>query len=147
MHSTCAAYKSQWPLVEDDPAAEAAYHCGLQRLTDIFLDCIVVSVEDRLRTGDLARALKAPGCSRQMAPLGGRHCLAGAPVPPHWRPSLLRWGSVSAEKRSRPLIAPLICDGMTASGLGCVKALTCRSLEQFYVLRGRLGGKFLGILG
>ena len=39
--------------------AEAAYHGGIQRLTDIFLDCVVENIEDRLRTGDRTRALKS----------------------------------------------------------------------------------------
>lgn len=32
----------------------------------------------------------------------------------------------------------------SVSGLGRVKTLTCRSLEQFYVLRTSLGREFLG---
>ncbi|GEO19167.1 hypothetical protein [Microvirga aerophila] len=34
--------------------------------------------------------------------------------------------------------------GMSANGLGRVKTLTCRSLEQFHVLRGRANRRFLG---
>jgi glycosyltransferase involved in cell wall biosynthesis len=59
LRSIRAVYARQWPLVEGDPDAEAAYHCGLKRLTDIFLDCVVENIEDRLRTGDRSRALSS----------------------------------------------------------------------------------------
>jgi glycosyltransferase involved in cell wall biosynthesis len=59
LHSTRAVYARQWPLVQGDPDGEAAYHRGLRRLTEIFLDCLIENVEDRLRLGDRARALRA----------------------------------------------------------------------------------------
>jgi GT2 family glycosyltransferase len=59
LHSIRAVYARQWPLVEGDATAEAAYHRGLQLLTDIFLDCLVENVEDRLLSGDHSRALRS----------------------------------------------------------------------------------------
>jgi GT2 family glycosyltransferase len=59
LHSIRSVYARQWPLVEGDSAAEAAYHRGLGRLTEIFLDCVVENIEDRLRAGDRARAIRS----------------------------------------------------------------------------------------
>jgi glycosyltransferase involved in cell wall biosynthesis len=59
LHSIRAVYARQWRLVEGDPAAEAAYRRGLGLLTDIFLDCLVENIEDRLRAGSLAGALRS----------------------------------------------------------------------------------------
>jgi GT2 family glycosyltransferase len=59
LHSIRAVYARQWRLVENDPVAKAAYHCGLKQLTEIFLDCLAENVEDRLRAGDHARASRS----------------------------------------------------------------------------------------
>jgi glycosyltransferase involved in cell wall biosynthesis len=59
LHSIRAVYARQWPLVEGNPNAEAAYHHGLRQLTDIFLDCMVENIEDRLRAGDHSGALRS----------------------------------------------------------------------------------------
>ena len=59
LHSVRAVYARQWPLVRGDADGEAAFHNGLRQLTDIFLDCLVENIEDRLRTGDRARALRS----------------------------------------------------------------------------------------
>jgi glycosyltransferase involved in cell wall biosynthesis len=59
LHSIRTVYARQWPLVVGDPNSEAAYHCGLQRLTEIFLDCVVENIEDRLSTNDRTRALRS----------------------------------------------------------------------------------------
>jgi GT2 family glycosyltransferase len=59
LRSVRAVYARQWPLVEGSSDAEAAYHGGLRRLTDIFLDCVVENIEDRLRTGDRIRAIES----------------------------------------------------------------------------------------
>ena len=56
LKSVRTVYDRQRPLVKGDPAAEAAFHRGLARLTDIFLDCVVENVRDRLRAGDGERA-------------------------------------------------------------------------------------------
>jgi glycosyltransferase involved in cell wall biosynthesis len=61
LHSIRAVYARQWPLVEGVPAAEEAFHHGLRTLTEIFLDCIVENIEDRLRSGDRTGALRSAG--------------------------------------------------------------------------------------
>jgi glycosyltransferase involved in cell wall biosynthesis len=57
--SVRAVYERQWPLVHGNPEGEAAFHRGLQLLTDIFLDCLVENVEDRMRSGDREGALRS----------------------------------------------------------------------------------------
>jgi glycosyltransferase involved in cell wall biosynthesis len=59
LNSIRSVYERQWPLVEGDPTAEAAYRRGLEFLTDIFLDCVVENIVDRLRSGDRTRALRS----------------------------------------------------------------------------------------
>ena len=68
LRSIRAVYERQWPLVEGSPDAEAAHRHGLQRLTDIFLDCVVENIEDRLRTGDRTRALESARLLREESP-------------------------------------------------------------------------------
>jgi glycosyltransferase involved in cell wall biosynthesis len=63
-----AVYARQWPLVEGNPDAETAYRHGLQRLTDIFLDCLVENVEDRLQTGHHTGALRSARLLRSECP-------------------------------------------------------------------------------
>ena len=59
LRSIRAVYARQWPLVAGSQDAEAAYRQGLQRLTEIFLDCVVENIEDRLRMGDRTGALES----------------------------------------------------------------------------------------
>jgi glycosyltransferase involved in cell wall biosynthesis len=59
LHSIRAVYARQRPLIEGDSVAEAAYDRGLALLTDIFLDCLGENVEDRLRAGNPAPALRS----------------------------------------------------------------------------------------
>ncbi len=59
LHSIRAVYARQWLLVQGDAAGEAAYHRGLSLLTDIFLDCLLENVEDRMRRGELDRAFQS----------------------------------------------------------------------------------------
>ena len=59
LYSVRAVYQRQWPLIQGNAPAEAAYHRGLRRLTDIFVDCLRENIEDRLRAGDRARAVRA----------------------------------------------------------------------------------------
>ncbi|GJD97629.1 glycosyltransferase family 2 protein [Methylobacterium iners] len=68
LHSIRAVYSRQWSLVAGDPASEAAYHCGLQRLTEIFLDCVVENIEDRLNSNDRPRALRSAELLRAESP-------------------------------------------------------------------------------
>jgi glycosyltransferase involved in cell wall biosynthesis len=84
LHSIRTVYARQWPLVRGNPDAEAAYHHGLGLLTGIFLDCMVENVEDRLRTGNLASALRSAR-------------LLGAESPERWRALLDRRPDVAAQ--------------------------------------------------
>jgi glycosyltransferase involved in cell wall biosynthesis len=59
LHSVRIVYERQRPLVAGDAEGEAAFRRGLQQLTDIFLDCVVENIEDRMRTGDRERALRS----------------------------------------------------------------------------------------
>jgi hypothetical protein len=94
LHSIRAVYARQWPLVQGDATAEEAYHRGLQLLTEIFLDCLVENVEDRLRDGDpeatlrSARLLMAESPSRWLALLQRLEAMPGQPLPPAIRAAL-----------------------------------------------------------
>jgi glycosyltransferase involved in cell wall biosynthesis len=68
LHSIRAVYARQWPLVEGIPDAEAAYHHGLRQLTDIFLECVVENIEDRLRADDHLGALRSARLLRKESP-------------------------------------------------------------------------------
>jgi glycosyltransferase involved in cell wall biosynthesis len=57
--SVRAVYDRQRPLVAGDSEGEAAFDRGLARLVEIFRDCLVENVEDRLATGDQAGAQRA----------------------------------------------------------------------------------------
>ena len=59
LHSMRRVYERQWPLVAGDGELERAFHAGLSRLTEIFLDCLVENVGDRLRAGEHDRALRS----------------------------------------------------------------------------------------
>jgi glycosyltransferase involved in cell wall biosynthesis len=68
LHSVRTVYERQWPLVAGDPFGEAAHRRGLALLTDIFLDCLVENVEERLRTGDHVRAVRSARLLRAESP-------------------------------------------------------------------------------
>ncbi|HEY0369793.1 MAG TPA: glycosyltransferase family A protein, partial [Chthoniobacterales bacterium] len=57
LRSTRAVYARQWLLVQGDPAAEAAYLRGLNKLTEIFRDCLAENLRDHLRSGNTRRAI------------------------------------------------------------------------------------------
>lgn len=59
LRSIRLVYERQWPVVQGDPAGEAAFHRGLAQLTEIFRDCLVENVEDRVRAGEWRRALRS----------------------------------------------------------------------------------------
>jgi len=59
LHSIRAVYQRQWRVVQGDPAGEAAYARGLARLTDIFKDCLVENVVDRVRASEWTRAFRS----------------------------------------------------------------------------------------
>jgi hypothetical protein len=52
LRSMRAVYERQWPLVEGNPTAEHAWQRGHRQLTDIFLDCLVENIDDRMRRGN-----------------------------------------------------------------------------------------------
>jgi glycosyltransferase involved in cell wall biosynthesis len=59
LRSIRVVYDRQREVVRGDPAAEAAFERGLERLTAIFTDCLVENVEDRLRAGEWRRAARS----------------------------------------------------------------------------------------
>jgi glycosyltransferase involved in cell wall biosynthesis len=68
LHSTRAVYDRNWRLVEGDRIGEEAWHRGLQRLTNIFLDCVVENLIERSRSGDTARARRCARLLRDESP-------------------------------------------------------------------------------
>jgi glycosyltransferase involved in cell wall biosynthesis len=59
LQSIRTVYERQRPIVAGDTEAEAAFDCGLTRLTAIFQDCLAENVVDRVRTRRWKRALRA----------------------------------------------------------------------------------------
>jgi glycosyltransferase involved in cell wall biosynthesis len=59
LRSIRTVYERQWPVVQGDPDGEAAFRRGLAQLTDIFKDCLIENVEDRMRAGEWRRALRS----------------------------------------------------------------------------------------
>jgi hypothetical protein len=59
LRSVRAVYARQWPLVQGNPEAEAAFNIGLARLTSIFQDCLVENVADRVRARRWRGAFRA----------------------------------------------------------------------------------------
>ena len=51
LRSIRTVYARQLPLVSGSPEAEDAWHSGLARLTEIFTDCLVENLHDRVRAG------------------------------------------------------------------------------------------------
>ena len=68
LHSVRAVYARQIPLIAGHPELQAAFDRGLRLLTDIFLDCLVENIEDRMRAGDYQRALRAARVLEQESP-------------------------------------------------------------------------------
>jgi hypothetical protein len=56
LRSIRVVYDRIRPSIEGDAAAEAAFERGLGRLTEIFRDCLVENVVDRLRANEWRRA-------------------------------------------------------------------------------------------
>jgi glycosyltransferase involved in cell wall biosynthesis len=48
LRSIRAVYARQWPLVQGSEAGERAYQSGLSQLTEIFTDCLVENISDRV---------------------------------------------------------------------------------------------------
>jgi glycosyltransferase involved in cell wall biosynthesis len=58
LRSIRTVYQRQRPYVQGDPAGEAAFERGLAQLTEIFRDCLVENLVDRVRGGDWKRAIR-----------------------------------------------------------------------------------------
>jgi glycosyltransferase involved in cell wall biosynthesis len=87
LRSMRAVYARQWPLVKGDPEGEEAYRRGMAMLTDIFTDCLVENVEDRVRAGEWRRALRSAAMlaresPRRLAAAAGRAVRVAAGVQP-----------------------------------------------------------------
>jgi hypothetical protein len=77
LHSIRVVYDRQRDVVRGNPALEAAFQRGLERLTAIFTDCLVENVEDRVRARQWKRAARAAALlvrenPRRLADLAGR---------------------------------------------------------------------------
>jgi glycosyltransferase involved in cell wall biosynthesis len=59
LDSVRVVYERQRTNVEGDPVATAAFERGLRTLTDLFLECVVENVHDRLRLGDRVGAVRS----------------------------------------------------------------------------------------
>jgi hypothetical protein len=87
LNSIRAVYDRQWPIVQGNQEGEAAFHRGRQQLTEIFVDCLIENVEDRLRAGDRsgalrsARLLAAESPQRWQALVASSDAVAGSLVP------------------------------------------------------------------
>ena len=58
LRSIRTVYDRQWPLVQGNPAAEAAFHRGLALLTKIFVDCLAENFSDGVRARNWRRVLR-----------------------------------------------------------------------------------------
>jgi GT2 family glycosyltransferase len=59
LHGIRTVYDRQRPFVCGDRELEAAFNRGLQRLTSIFVDCLVENIDDRIRSGNRLGALRS----------------------------------------------------------------------------------------
>lgn len=59
LQSVRAVYDRQLPVVHGHSELEAAFHQGRARLTEIFLDCLLENISDRLEAGDRHKALRS----------------------------------------------------------------------------------------
>ena len=68
LRSIRVVYERQWPVVQGDPAAEAAFERGLGQLEQIFTDCLVENLEDRVRAREWRRALRSAALLARESP-------------------------------------------------------------------------------
>lgn len=59
LRSMRVVYERQRPLVHGDPAAEAAFARGHERLTRVLMDCLVENVAERVHARQWGRALRS----------------------------------------------------------------------------------------
>ncbi len=68
LRSIRMVYARQWPFVQGDPVGEAAFRRGLEQLEEIFRECLVENVEDRVRLRDWRRAVRTAALLAREAP-------------------------------------------------------------------------------
>ena len=68
LRSIRMVYARQSPFVQGDPAGEAAFRRGLDRLEQIFRECLVENVEDRVRMREWRRAIRSAALLAREAP-------------------------------------------------------------------------------
>jgi glycosyltransferase involved in cell wall biosynthesis len=81
LRSVRAVYDRHRALAEDHPAVRRAFDNGLAQLTEIFRDCLLENVKDRLCSGDAAGAQRASA-------------LLAAESPHRWARLAGRWSTV-----------------------------------------------------
>jgi glycosyltransferase involved in cell wall biosynthesis len=80
LNSIRVVYDRQRPIVEGHETLQAAFDRGLHRLTDIFIDCVVENIQDRIAASHRAAALRSarvlvrenPARWRALVASGGR---------------------------------------------------------------------------
>ena len=68
LRSIRVVYERHRPVVQGDPEAEAAFERGLAQLEEIFTDCLVENLEDRVRAGEWRRALRSAALLARESP-------------------------------------------------------------------------------
>jgi glycosyltransferase involved in cell wall biosynthesis len=68
LHSIREVYDRQRPLVTGNAEAEAAFHRGLTQLTEIFTDCLVENLQDRMRAREWRRAIRTTALLARESP-------------------------------------------------------------------------------
>jgi glycosyltransferase involved in cell wall biosynthesis len=68
LRSIRAVYARQWPFVQGDPIGEAAFRRGFEQLEQIFRECLVENVEDRVRMREWRRAVRSAALLAREAP-------------------------------------------------------------------------------
>ncbi len=68
LRSIRAVYARQWPIVKGDAQAEAAFRRGLARLEDIFRECLLENIADRVQARQWTRALRSATLLAREAP-------------------------------------------------------------------------------
>ena len=79
LRSVREVYARQWPLVRGDVEAEAAFRRGLDQLTEIFLDCLIENVEDRLHAGNREAAVRSARLLEEESPARWQQVVARHP--------------------------------------------------------------------
>ena len=68
LRSIRAVYARQWPFVAGDTAGEASFRRGLAQLEEIFCDCLIENVEDRIRMRKWRSAVRSAAMLAREAP-------------------------------------------------------------------------------